>query len=90
VTQYGEYVPNTIDWDPNAVAVTVASGPDICGKYDDLKKAFDGVTASRTRYNPLSTNSNATVFSALTKVGITPQRPNDVWAPGYDTPILIP
>ncbi|MFN0101686.1 MAG: hypothetical protein ACKV2U_06295 [Bryobacteraceae bacterium] len=90
VTEYGEYKPGTIDWDPGAKTVTVQSGSGTCGKYDDLKKAFDGVTASKTRYNPLSPNSNSTVFSAVKKVGITPKRPDEVWAPGYDTPISIP
>jgi hypothetical protein len=90
VTQYGEYKPGTIDWDPGAKAVTVESSPGTCGKYDDLKKAFDGVAASKTRYNPLGPNSNSTVFSALKNVGIAPQLPDDVWAPGYDTPIDIP
>jgi hypothetical protein len=88
--KYGPYTPGTIDWDPGAKSVTVANGPGICGKYSDLTKAFDGVEASKTRYNPLGPNSNSTVFSALKKVGITPQRPDDVWAPGYDTPISIP
>jgi hypothetical protein len=90
VTEYGEYKPGTIDWDPGAKAGTVESGPGTCGKYNDLKKAFDGVTASKSRYNPVGPNSNSTVFSALKKVGITPRRPDDIWAPGYDTPISIP
>jgi hypothetical protein len=88
-SEYGEYKPGTIDWDPGAKATTVDSGPATCGKYEALKRAFDAIAASKTRYNPLGPNSNSCVFTALQKVGITPQAPGGVWAPGADVPIDI-
>jgi hypothetical protein len=88
-TEYGEYKPGTIDWDPGAKATVVDSGPGACAKYDDLKKQFDEIAASKTRYNPLGPNSNSCVFTALTNVGITPKAPDDVWVPGNDTPINV-
>lgn len=87
VTQYGPYQPGTIDWDPNAKTIEVANGPDACAKYEQLKAQMDAISASKTRYSPLGPNSNSTVFSALRNVGISPQLPNGVWAPGAEMPI---
>jgi hypothetical protein len=89
VTEYGEYKPGTIDWDPGAKSTTVDSGPATCGKLSALQNAFDGITASKTPYNPLGPNSNSSVFSALRRVGISPAAPAGVWAPGANIPISI-
>jgi hypothetical protein len=87
-TKYGEYTAaNTTDWGPDRKSITVDVGPATCGKYDGLKKAFDAITASKTRYSPLGPNSNSCVFTALKQVGIAPQVPDGVWAPGRDVPI---
>lgn len=88
-TQYGEYKPGTIDWDPGAKAITLENSPSTCPKYEALKQTFDAITASKTSYNPLGPNSNSCVFTALRKVGITPAEPGGVWAPGADVPIDI-
>jgi hypothetical protein len=84
VTEYGEYTPDTIDWDPAARAITVSSGPETCALYAQLQAQVDAIESSNTRYNPLGPNSNSTVFTALRNVGITPQAPEGVWAPGAD------
>jgi hypothetical protein len=90
VTTYGEYLPGTIDYDTAAPSITVMSGANVCGKYDELKAQMDAITASHTRYNPLGPNSNSVVFESLKNIGATPQVPDDVWAPGKDTAIDVP
>ena len=82
VTEYGEYLPGTIDWDTDAKSTTVESGPRSCGRYAELQAQMDKITDSKTRYNPMGPNSNSTVFTALNNVGITPVAPDDVWVPG--------
>lgn len=90
VTVYGLYEPDTIDWDPSAKSVEIASGVDACSKFEALQRQMDLITASHTRYNPLGPNSNSVVFTAIRNVGLTPQEPAGVWAPGARTHIDVP
>jgi hypothetical protein len=62
--------------------ITVAEGDDICEKFDELKTQMSAIDASQTRYSPLGPNSNSTVFTALSNVGVQPKAPSGVWAPG--------
>jgi hypothetical protein len=87
VTKYGPYEPGTIDWDPAAKAVTIESGPAACPRYGQLTAQMDAIATSKTRYNPIGPNSNSTVFTALSNIGLTPATPTDVWAPGSGVPI---
>ena len=90
VTKSGEYLPGTIDYDTSAPSITVMSGVDACAKHAELQAQIAAITASKTRYNPLGPNSNSVVFTSLKNVGITPQVPDDLWAPGKDTAIDVP
>lgn len=87
ITEYGEYVPGTIDWDPAAKATTVESGTSSCSRYVELQAIMDKIADSKTRYNPMGPNSNSAVFTALKNIGITPKAPNDVWTPGAEIKI---
>jgi hypothetical protein len=89
VTEYGKYEPGTIDWEPGAKSVTIANSTEACAKDTALIAQMDAITASHTRYNPLGPNSNSTVYTALSNVGLTPAVPDGVRAPGKDVPITV-
>jgi len=89
-TKSGKYEPGTIDYDPEAKSVEVASGPDACKYKDKLEEQMKLIQDSNTRYSPLGPNSNSTVFTALRNVSIDPKVPDGVWAPGARTHISVP
>jgi len=87
-TEYGEYKPGTIDWNPDAKSVEVASCSEVCPKYQQLIKQMDAIKDAKIRYSPLGPNSNSVVFTALKNIGITLKFPEGVWSPGSD--FLLP
>jgi len=88
-TEYGPYVPGTIDWNPNADSVVVARGEDLSGVYEQLKDQMDKIEDADIRYSPLGPNSNSTVATALDNVGIEPQLPAGVNAPGFSMENIV-
>ena len=86
-TEYGQYLPGTIDYDPEAKSIQVASGTESCSGYRKLMEEMEKINNAHVDYNPLGPNSNSVVFTTLKNIGITPKLPEDVWAPGYETPI---
>jgi hypothetical protein len=89
-TEYGNYTPGTIDWNPVALSVVVAHGNNLQAVYQQLQSQMNAIKAANIPYNPLNENSNAAVFTGLRNVGITPQLPNDIWAPGFGTQLIQP
>ncbi len=86
-TEYGQYLPGTIDYDPQAKTVQVDSCTRSCPKYQILIEEMNKIENAHIVYNPLGPNSNSVVFTALRNIGIIPSLPDNVWAPGYDMPI---
>ncbi|MGB1251722.1 MAG: hypothetical protein ACPG8W_13980 [Candidatus Promineifilaceae bacterium] len=87
VTEYGEYVPGTIDYEtgsPPTVVVHVSANGDECTTYyDAMKSSADRIEGANIPYNPLSQNSNSTAHQAVEDAGLSrPSAP--VWAPGSD------
>ena len=75
VTDYGKYEKGATDYDPSAPTELVASGSDVCEMDKDLKKQMDDIEKLGHDYDPLSTNSNATVFEALENMDLEPKKP---------------
>jgi RHS repeat-associated protein len=84
-TEYGRYVPGTIDWDPNdPPTMNVLDNNEPCTCNDALAQAMQDIEYAYLPYNPFSTNSNAVVREALERTGYAPGTP-PVWAPGWNT-----
>jgi|GEM_PF-2623061 len=98
VTYEGQYTSeNKIDWDPSALRTTIIEGSQsqIETYFLALEQQMSAIDAAGYRYNPVQSNSNTTVFTALENVGLTPKLPKDasgheVWAPGYNTNFKTP
>lgn len=86
-TEYGQYLPGTIDYDPQAKSIQVASCTESCSLYQKLIEEMKKVNNAHIHYNPLGSNSNSVVFTTLKNIGVIPKLPENVWAPGHDTPI---
>ncbi|WP_218082509.1 hypothetical protein [Anthocerotibacter panamensis] len=90
-TDYGPFVNGTPDYGQGKNTphrVVVAEGGDLRRTYEALKVQADAIEAAGIPYNPLTTNSNSTVNTALRNVGIEPRLPAGVWAPGTDTQLI--
>jgi RHS repeat-associated protein len=85
-TDYGRYVPGTIDWDPGSPpSMRVADQAGDCECYNKpFGQIMDDIANANIPYNPFSRNSNATVRETLERAGLNPGRP-PVWAPGWNT-----
>ena len=84
-TMHGDYVPGTIDYNPNATRVVVAVQDGDQSKADiaKLEHAADSINDKHLPYNPFTTNSNAAARTMLEDSGFTPANP-PVTAPGWD------
>lgn len=82
ITESGPYTAGTIDWDPEAVKITVSEGVDTCRLQNELEREMTDIAATNTRYRPLGPNSNSAVTTVLRNLGITPKLPPGVLAPG--------
>lgn len=87
-TESGIYRPGTVDWDPGSPpSFTVLNDDRPCACNSCFKKIIQAINSRGIPYNPLSTNSNATVSTALRECGFGSASP-PVWAPGWGTPLL--
>jgi RHS repeat-associated protein len=83
-TTAGPYTPDSVDYDPgNPPSVPVLSNDAPCGPYNSqLNQALNQIQNANIPYNPLSTNSNATVSNALQQAGLPVPTP-PVRVPGW-------
>lgn len=88
-TQYGAYTPEFVDYEEKVPTVTICEGPGACALLTHMKNEIDAIGASKVRYSPLGPNSNSTVYTVLRNVGLEPDVPKGVWAPGARTHIGI-
>jgi RHS repeat-associated protein len=85
VMNTGPYRPGTVDWQTGSPpSMNVLNNNEPCGCNTDFAKAMRDIQNAHIPYNPLSTNSNATVREALERSGFNPGEP-PVWAPGWET-----
>ncbi|MEQ8973397.1 MAG: DUF4157 domain-containing protein [Coleofasciculus sp. C1-SOL-03] len=92
-TEYGEYVPGTIDWTTspsgtiNAAPSLELSSVQACDNYrDSLAGTMDRIETSQIRYFPLGPNSNSTAHQGIRDAGLGNPAP-PVRAPGWDQSI---
>ncbi|NJO00902.1 MAG: DUF4157 domain-containing protein [Bacteroidia bacterium] len=83
MTTHGAYVPGTVDWDPRAPSVTVASGAAACGKDRCFTTELARIDATCTPYAPTGPNSNTVVGTLLTNCGLPKRKPVTI-APGFN------
>jgi RHS repeat-associated protein len=84
VTDFGTYLPGTVDYEPNPVpTMTVLDNAAPCDTYDTaLTLAMQAIQNANTTYDPLVDNSNAVATTALSDAGLQYGTP-PVWAPGW-------
>jgi hypothetical protein len=87
VTRHGPYVEGTIDWDPDAVSVTVAQGAGVAGVPECFRVALDRIDRAGIPYNPLGPNSNTVARALLEHCGLPAAQPVGI-APGFDREAL--
>jgi RHS repeat-associated protein len=91
VTNSGAYQPDTVDWPtpqtPATGGRTYVDNDKPCGCIkSQLDKAMQNINDAGVPYNPLTTNSNATVFRALRELGMSPGVA-PAPAPGWGIPL---
>jgi RHS repeat-associated protein len=72
ITENGDYVPGTRDWDLNGTNpfMNVLNDNSPCGPYDtSFTETLAKINQANISYSPLSTNSNAVVSQALSNAG---------------------
>jgi RHS repeat-associated protein len=86
VTESGEYVPGTIDWDPGSPpTMNLLDDSSSCESYDaGFEREIRAIQSANIPYHPLSRNSNATGTEILIRNGFAPGPP-PVRAPGWGT-----
>jgi hypothetical protein len=82
LTTHGPYLPGTVDWEPGAPSVTVASGAAACGKGSCFVSELSRIDGTATPYAPLGPNSNTVARSLLSTCGV-PERKPVILAPGW-------
>ena len=87
-TIYGPYTKGTPDWsDRRRPSTTIVNDTVPCECYNKkLRKVMDEIQAANITYHFMTTNSNATVTEALSRLGFTPppRPPQPVWpVPGW-------
>jgi hypothetical protein len=81
---YGRYVKGTVDWNPDALAVTVASGAGVCGTYAQMCREADQINLLSEPYSPVGPNSNSVVRTILHRCGLPARCPGPEFAyPGW-------
>lgn len=85
VTQVSPYDPSFIDYEPTAPSVVIEEGPAVCAKLSQMESELKNLQDANTRYSPFGPNSNSVVSSVLRRIGLKPQIPDGVWAPGAGT-----
>ena len=81
----GEYTSETVDWDPDALSVTVAEGDPVLGAGDCFQSELSRIENTRTPYQ--STGPNTVAKTLIVKCGFTPEKPVNI-APGWGDPEL--
>ena len=83
----GPYVPGSIDWNPAAKSVTVATGYRQ-ESYQKMVTACQTITFMGIGYRATGPNSNTVARTLLAVLNIPPKKP-DVLTPGWDLPPLV-
>lgn len=88
--QYGDYTPNTKDWDPGSPPsdTVLDDGKPCTCENAALQKAANDINNSTIPYSPFSPNSNSAAHYALQQMGLSLSNPS-VWVPAWNTPLLI-
>ena len=84
VTDFGTYLPGTVDYETNPVpTMTILDNAAPCDTYDAaLTQAMRAIQSANTSYDPFVDNSNAVVTTGLSNAGLQ-FGPPPVWAPGW-------
>jgi RHS repeat-associated protein len=86
VTDYGEYLPGTIDYNLKPVhVIVILDDPNRCPHClnADFIESAEKIEAAQIPYNPISSNSNATVVYILGESELKVPKKPGVWAPGW-------
>jgi RHS repeat-associated protein len=88
-TQFGNYVPGTVDWDPGTPPTDIILNNNApCGCYNStLEQAAKDLNEAKVPYDPLGPNSNTTVDFGLQRLDLGGHRPS-VIAPGWGIPLI--
>jgi hypothetical protein len=81
VADFGEYTPNTVDWDPSAPSKTVMKGEGAKGKLDGLIEAASIIDDMQVPYRAggmfeSGENCNATAYTILKRAGVPTGKPS--------------
>lgn len=87
--QYGAYRPGTPDYTTKAQPNIPILDNDLpCDTYNfALEQISQNINQSNISYSPWTTNSNATVTTLLSGIGLRAPPALPVWAPGWGTPL---
>jgi hypothetical protein len=91
ITEYGPYVPNSIDYDPNAKVIYRAAlrPEDVANVKNSLANQMNAIQAAKIDYWPTGPNSNSVVGTAMRNVlNIDLQVPKGMWIPGIDQQLV--
>ena len=79
----GLYTNRTIDWDPGASSVTVATGPAVCGKNETLQSELDRISNLCLPYETYEVNCNRFTSTLLNKTRLPVVAPPDAYLPRW-------
>ncbi|WUR14695.1 calcium-binding protein [[Empedobacter] haloabium] len=94
-TTVGPYDSRFPDFDPenDDPREIIKSGDDLSEDWNNIVDAVDAIGNEHHAYDPLDTNSNATVDEALERAGLNEPEQDDLgdnWSPGSDTDLPAP
>lgn len=88
---WGDYTPDTVDYDPSAPSVTVLKGPEASTKIDGLIEAAKAINGMGVKYTAggmfeSGENCNTAAWTMLTRAGIPANHPGKGF-PGWGHPV---
>lgn len=80
----GPYEPGGVDFDPEAVTVTLESGELAGALWTKVQQACRMIGEERTPYDPTGNCANWAIMEALRRCGLNASLPPEIWAPGVN------
>jgi hypothetical protein len=78
----GSYEPGSVDFDPAAANVALASGPAAAQLWQELAQAAQALQDEQIPYDPVGKGANWALMEALRRCGVQASPPPRRWAPG--------
>jgi len=78
----GPYEPGSVDFDPAAANVPLASGAGAAQLWEKLMQAAQALQAEQVPYDPVGCGANWALMETLRRCGVKAALPPKRWAPG--------